>query len=144
MHPRSYRILGATLLCAAVAACSSGPQPLAEKDNPSMRFANAPFPPPASEATRAYALMVARTIQQHITPTAPVSGDATTEVEVRTNPDGSIVAIRIVHGSGVRHWDEAVMQAVSRAGRLPADEEGKVPTVVLIQFHSRGSPQKQA
>jgi colicin import membrane protein len=63
-----------------------------------------------------------------------VEGNPKAEVEVRTSPDGTIVGKRLVHSSGVKSWDEAVLRALDRTESLPRDVDGRVPSPVIIAF----------
>jgi colicin import membrane protein len=40
----------------------------------------------------------------------------------------------IVKSSGVPAWDEAVLKAVDKTAVLPRDENGKVPSPMLLSF----------
>jgi colicin import membrane protein len=63
-----------------------------------------------------------------------VEGNPKAEVEVRTSPDGTIVAKRLVRSSGVKAWDEAVLRALDKTEALPRDVDGRVPSPVIIAF----------
>jgi colicin import membrane protein len=51
-----------------------------------------------------------------------------TEVEVRLSPSGAILSKHVVKRSASREWDEAVLAALDKTERLPADKDGRVPT----------------
>jgi colicin import membrane protein len=55
-------------------------------------------------------------------------------VEVRAGPDGSVLSRRLVQPSGNAAWDEAVLRAIDRTGRLPRDTDGRVPPRIEITF----------
>ena len=67
-----------------------------------------------------------------------VAGNIKAEVEVRTSPDGTIVAKRLVRSSGVKAWDDAVLRALDKTEVLPRDVDGRVPSPVVIEFRPRG------
>lgn len=69
--------------------------------------------------------------------TDDVPGNPAAEVELRTLPDGSIVARRIVRSSGVPAWDDAVLRAIDRTAVLPRDVDGRVPSSIVIVFRPR-------
>ena len=52
-------------------------------------------------------------------------------------PDGRIMSSRIVKGSGVPEWDSAVLRAIERTEVLPRDEDGKVPSALIIEYQLR-------
>jgi colicin import membrane protein len=85
--------------------------------------------PSASYAGR----LVAR-IRPNIVFTDTVNGNPRAEVEVRALPDGTIVGSRLLKSSGHSAWDDAVLRAVERTGRLPQDENGRVPSTLILGF----------
>ena len=58
-------------------------------------------------------------------------------VEVRCAPDGRIVSARLLTPSGLASWDAAVLRAVERTEVLPANEQGRVPSTIVIDFRPR-------
>ena len=64
---------------------------------------------------------------------APV-GNPRAEVIVSLAPDGLITSRRISQASGVPKWDQAVMDALGRVGRMPLDQDGKVPSSMVLVF----------
>lgn len=85
-------------------------------------------------SSAAYAGRIKARIKPNIVFTEQVSGNPLAKVEVRCAPDGRIIARRLTSSSGVSAWDEAVLRAVDRTEVLPADERGKVPPVMLLEF----------
>ncbi|TSE25269.1 protein TolA [Tepidimonas sediminis] len=81
-----------------------------------------------------YAGRVVAAIRPNIVFTDSVPGNPRAEVEVRTLPDGTILSSRLLRSSGHRAWDEAVLRAVERTGRLPRDEHGRVPPTLILGF----------
>lgn len=55
-------------------------------------------------------------------------------VEVRSTASGTVLSRRLVKPSGNPAWDEAVLRAIDRAGTLPRDTDGRVPTAIEISF----------
>lgn len=82
----------------------------------------------------AYGGRIKARIKPNIVFTDIVSGNPLAKVEVRCAPDGRIMARKLVSSSGVAAWDEAVLRAVDRTEVLPADEQGKVPPLLLLEF----------
>jgi colicin import membrane protein len=77
-------------------------------------------------------------VRPNIVFTDTVSGNPKAEVEVRTSPDGTIVAKKLVRSSGNNAWDEAVLRALDRTESLPRDTDGRVPSPVVIEFRPKG------
>lgn len=88
----------------------------------------------SSGPSASYAGRVVARIKPNIVFTDTVSGNPRAEVEVRLLPDGTIASSRLVQGSGHKAWDEAVLRAVERTGSLPRDENGRVPSSLVIGF----------
>ena len=82
----------------------------------------------------AYGGRIKARIKPNIVFTDIVSGNPLAKVEVRCAPDGRIMSRKLVSSSGVAAWDEAVLRAVDRTEVLPADEQGKVPPLLLLEF----------
>jgi len=70
--------------------------------------------------------------------TDDIAGNPTAEVEVRSTPDGTILSQRLVKSSGNKAWDEAVIKAIIRTGTLPRDDDGRVPTPMILEFRPKG------
>lgn len=81
-----------------------------------------------------YAGRIKARIKPNITMTELPPGNPLAEVEVKTAPDGLILARRLIKSSGSAQWDEAVLRAIDKTERLPRDEDGRVPPVLVISF----------
>jgi colicin import membrane protein len=95
----------------------------------------------SSEAapSASYSAKLIATIRDNVKmPGGLPSGNPMAEVEVRAAPGGTILSRRIVKTSGVPAWDDAVLRAIDRTGRLPRDENGRVPSVLIIEFRPQG------
>ncbi len=71
-------------------------------------------------------------IKRFHTYTENVSGNPTTEIEVRTSSDGSITSRKITKPSGTKSWDDAALNAIDKAEKLPLDENGRSPSPMTI------------
>ncbi|MDR7304915.1 cell envelope integrity protein TolA [Rhodoferax saidenbachensis] len=71
-------------------------------------------------------------IKPNITYIETIVGNPTAEVEVRASPDGTILSRRIAKGSGNKSWDDAALNAIDKTGVLPRDEDGRVPSPMII------------
>ena len=84
-----------------------------------------------------YAGRVVARIKPNITYTETANGNPTAEVEVRTAPDGTIVSRKLTKPSGVKSWDDAVLNAIDKTEVLPKDTDGRVPTALIISFRPK-------
>ena len=82
----------------------------------------------------AYSGRLAALIRANTVFTGSVPDTAVAEVEVRAAASGAVLARRLVKSSGHTDWDEAVLRAIDRTGRLPRDSDGRVPPVMIIAF----------
>ena len=80
---------------------------------------------------------VAARVKPNIVFREDIAGNPRAEIEVRTAPDGTIVGQRIMKSSGVRSWDEAVLNAVIKTEVLPRDVDGRVPSSLIIGFRPK-------
>lgn len=62
-----------------------------------------------------------------------ISGNPKAIVEVRVSPSGAIIGSRLTKSSGVPAWDDAVLRAVEKTERIPADN-GRYPSVFPAEF----------
>jgi colicin import membrane protein len=76
-------------------------------------------------------------IKPNIVFTEDIQGNPTTEVEVRTAPDGSIVGRKVTKSSGIKSWDDAVIKAIDKTEVLPRDIDGSMPSSLLLVFRPK-------
>jgi colicin import membrane protein len=81
-----------------------------------------------------YAGRIKARVKPNIVFTESVSGNPLAVVEVRCGPDGRILSRKLIEPSGLGSWDEAVLRAIDRTEVLPADESGRVPPVMQLEF----------
>jgi len=86
----------------------------------------------SSGPSATYGARVAASIRPNVVFTDVAPGNPRAEVEVRTAPDGTITARKLVKSSGNPAWDEAVLRAIDRTDKLPRDTDGRVPSVMVI------------
>ncbi len=84
-----------------------------------------------------YAGRIIARVKPHILLTSDVSGNPLAVVEVRCASDGTITGHTLIKSSGNKDWDEAVMRAVERTGKLPQDVDGRVPSPMRLEFRPR-------
>ena len=88
----------------------------------------------SSGPSKSYAGRIVGAVKPNIVFTDSVSGNPAADVEVRTLPDGTIASRKLVKSSGSAAWDDAVLKALDRTTKLPRDEDGRVPTLLVITF----------
>lgn len=81
-----------------------------------------------------YAGRIVARVRPNIVLTESVPATLRAEVEVRSAPDGTILSRRLVKSSGNATWDEAVLRAIDRTEILPKDDNGRVPSAIVIGF----------
>jgi colicin import membrane protein len=91
----------------------------------------------SSGPSASYAGRINAAVRPNIVFTDNVPGNPSADVEVRTLPDGTVASRRIVKSSGVPSWDDAVLKALDRTGKLPRDEDGRVPSSLIIGFRMK-------
>ena len=92
----------------------------------------------ASGPSASYAARIRARIKPNIVFLDELSTNPSAEVEVRTSPDGTIVGRKLVRSSGVAAWDEAVLKAIDKTEVLPRNEDGIVPSPMIIAFQPKG------
>lgn len=88
----------------------------------------------SSGPSASYAGRLVATIRPNIVFTDVVAGNPRAEVELRAGPDGTILSSRLRQSSGSAAWDQAVLRAIERTGKLPLDENGRVPSSLILGF----------
>lgn len=81
-----------------------------------------------------YAGRIKAYIKPNIVQLDSIDGNPRAVVEVRCAPDGTIIGRRLTHSSGNRDWDETVLRAIDRTGKLPRDVDGTIPPTMEIGF----------
>lgn len=77
-------------------------------------------------------------LKPNIVFTENISGNPSTEIEVRLAPDGLVVGKpKILRSSGVKSWDEAAVRAIEKTEIFPRDIDGKVPPVIILTLKPR-------
>ncbi len=81
-----------------------------------------------------YAGKIIARVRPNIVLTETVPSTLRAEVEVRAAADGTITSRRLIKSSGNPEWDNAVLRAIDRTGELPKDDNGRVPSQIVIGF----------
>lgn len=88
----------------------------------------------SSGPSASYAGRLVAAIKPNILFTDVVAGNPRAEVELRVSPDGTILRSTLRQSSGSTAWDQAVLRAIERTGKLPLDENGRVPSSLILGF----------
>ncbi|MFM2051254.1 MAG: hypothetical protein RL682_1745 [Pseudomonadota bacterium] len=86
----------------------------------------------SSAPTASYMGRIAARIKPNIVYTETIASNPKTEIEVRMSPDGTILTSRIIKASGTKSWDDAALKAIDKTSVLPKDENGQVPSPLII------------
>lgn len=76
-------------------------------------------------------------IKRFHTYTETVLGNPVTEIEIRTAADGSILSRKVTKPSGTKSWDDAALNAIDKAERLPLNENGLSPSPITIVWSAQ-------
>lgn len=83
----------------------------------------------------AYAGVLTEHVKSRIeTDTSRLPKTLVTVIEIRSTPSGTVLSRRVVKPSGNTVWDDALLRAIDKAGTLPRDRNGLVPTSIEITF----------
>jgi colicin import membrane protein len=91
----------------------------------------------SSGPSTSYAGRIVARIKPNITYTESLSGNPVAEVEVRTSPDGTIISRKLIKSSGVKSWDDAVINAIDKTEKLPLDVDGRVIPSLTLEFRPK-------
>ena len=91
----------------------------------------------SSGPSASYGGRIQARVRPNITYTESISGNPAAEVEVRTSPDGTIISRKLVKSSGVKSWDDAVLNAIDKTEVLPKDVDGRVPSALTLVFRPK-------
>lgn len=91
----------------------------------------------SSGPSASYAGKIRASIKPNVVFVDEVVGNPMAEVEVKTAPEGTIIGSRLLKSSGDKSWDEAVLRAIEKTGKLPRDVDGRVPTSLVIVFRPK-------
>ncbi|BFO57501.1 TonB family protein [Acidovorax sacchari] len=83
---------------------------------------------------RDYAQRIRDAFQSQIILPQGLTGNPAAEVRLRLSAQGAIESYRLVQPSGSKDWDQAVLAAVARVKRVPADDNGQFPPEMVITF----------
>ena len=55
-------------------------------------------------------------------------------IQIKSKPDGIILAKQLIRSSGDPDWDNAILQAIDKTEKLPTDIDGRTPTTMVMIF----------
>ncbi len=86
-----------------------------------------------------YAAKVVARIKPNVTFTEITVGNPMVEIELRAEPDGAIIisSIKVTKGSGNERFDAAVIRGIEKTRVLPRDDDGRVPSPMVISYSYR-------
>ena len=84
-----------------------------------------------------YADKVRRLVLPNIVLTSSIDGSPTAVVALHCAPDGDVLEAHISQSSGNAIWDDAVLRAVQKSGRMPRDTNGSTPANFTITFRPK-------
>ena len=84
-----------------------------------------------------YAQSIARKVKPFIIFTGDITGNPAATVDINCTDDGNIIGLKLSISSGNKEWDNAVLNAVTRASPFPLGQEGKAPKNISISFRPR-------
>jgi colicin import membrane protein len=84
-----------------------------------------------------YGSRIAAKLRPFIVYTDEVVGNPEAQIEVRATSDGTILSRKVAKSSGNKAWDDAVLNAIDKAGKLPPDVDGRYPTYGTIKFRPK-------
>ncbi len=91
----------------------------------------------SSGPSASYAGRIRARIKPNITYTETISGNPVAEVLVHIAADGTILNRRLTKSSGVKSWDNAVLNAIDKTEVLPTDVDGRVQPEMVISFRPK-------
>lgn len=91
----------------------------------------------SSGPSASYAGRIRARIKPNITYTETISGNPVAEVLVHIAADGTILNRKLTKSSGVKSWDNAVLNAIDKTEVLPTDVDGRVQPEMVISFRPK-------
>lgn len=79
-----------------------------------------------------YGVKIEAAIRPNITQLKEVAGNPSVEYDVYTDPSGNVLSAKLRKTSGNPYWDETAYNAILKTGKLPRDENGRVPSPMTI------------
>jgi colicin import membrane protein len=84
-----------------------------------------------------YGAKVAAAIRTNINQVKEITGNPSVEYDVTTDPGGNVLSAKLRKKSGDPYWDETALNAILKTGKLPRDENGRVPSPMTIALEPK-------
>ena len=73
-------------------------------------------------------------IRPNITQLKEITGNPSVVYDVYTDASGNVLSVKLHEKSGDSYWDETAYNAILKTGKLPRNEEGRVPSPMRISI----------
>ena len=84
-----------------------------------------------------YGGKIVAAIRPNITQLKEIAGNPSVEYDVYTDASGNVLSAKLRKKSGDPYWDEAALNAILKTGKLPRDENGRVPSPMTIALEPK-------
>ena len=84
-----------------------------------------------------YAGRIRASVKPNIVFVDEIVGNPKAEVEVGLAPDGTIISRKLSKSSGDKSWDDAVIRALDKTGKLPRDVDGRIISPLTLVFRPK-------
>lgn len=84
-----------------------------------------------------YGGKIVAAIRPNITQLKEIAGNPSVEYDVYTDASGNVLSAKLRKKSGDSYWDEAALNAILKTGKLPRDENGRVPSPMTIALEPK-------
>ncbi len=84
-----------------------------------------------------YGGKIVAAIRPNITQLKEIAGNPSVEYDVYTDASGNVLSAKLRKKSGDTYWDEAALNAILKTGKLPRDENGRVPSPMTIALEPK-------
>ena len=64
-----------------------------------------------------------------------IPGNPEVVVSIHCSSDGTVISRKVIQKSASPAWDDAVLRAIDRAGKLPTDTDGRIPDPIELAWH---------
>ena len=81
-----------------------------------------------------YSGKILAAIRPNITQLKEITGNPSVVYDVYTDASGNVFSVKLHEKSGDSYWDETAYNAILKTGKLPRNEEGRVPSPMRISI----------
>jgi colicin import membrane protein len=87
-----------------------------------------------TEQSAKYGGKILAAIRPNITQLKEITGNPSVVYDVYTDASGNVLSVKLQEKSGDSYWDETAYNAILKTGKLPRNEEGRVPSPMRISI----------